>query len=715
VNRRRLALALARSAPLIVVGVAILVLGSVVAVLFLAAGQLHPVLRSIFVGSLTGFFVLPFGLLVVQVLRDLRAPSLANGAVIIERARARRLFEAVAAGASHLGLGEPRNLWISSGFEITAVARGRRYELVIGLPVLDVVDERELKALIAFELALSFSGDPVAAGAYRAGRRLAAIAGGFSNRSGVAPSIAIIVAAGCAALLDLPAVAKERLAFAQREASRLTSDTDLADARVRVSMYATHANEVFWPDIIARHAKNPEPPDAISQLRALSRSALAPEDRLRSFNLAKAELAMEDATIPAERTDTPRASDMLMREIAPALTEAFDKAWRASVADAWTKLHRDAAASLDELSRLETLYDQDRLTAPEAWRRLELIAAHRGEDIALPLFKDWVASNPGDARAALVTGRALLKAGSPEGSTLLRHAIDLDERYAVEACALLAQDLVAQGRADDAKPYVEQRDRTLAAQMAALAERVKDRSLKVLPHGLGEHELRSLTEHIGHFPMVSAVTLARRDVSLLPTYPCLVLGVRFSRSWRWLHGEKVRDVLGQLCAVPLEGQVIAFNLDSFRPPKELQGPPAVEIYRAPAIPRSVRLARWGRRAQNGLVAIGVGLVVLIVVLNRDCFPDCFADISAALVFGPIVVAVNVLLLSGAPDTAARRATAFVASAFFAGMLFFGGAFILLFPVAIVALLRAPMTRRTLTWVAGMGPLAFAIGWFVTRV
>ena len=491
-NRRRLALALARSAPLIVVGVAILVLGSVVGVLFLAAGQLHPVLRSIFVGSLTGFFVLPFGLLVVQVLRDLRAPSLANGAVIIERARARRLFEAVAAGASHLGLGEPRNLWISSGFEITAVARGRRYELVIGLPVLDVVDERELKALTAFELALSFSGDPVAAGAYRAGRRLAAIAGGFSNRSGVAPSIAIIVAAGCAALLDLPAVAKERLAFAQREASRLTSDTDLADARVRVSMYATHANEVFWPDIIARHAKNPEPPDAISQLRALSRSALAPEDRLRSFNLAKAELAMEDATLPAERTDTPRASDMLMREIAPALTEAFDKAWRASVADAWTKLHRDAAASLDELSRLETLYDQDRLTAPEAWRRLELIAAHRGEDIALPLFKDWVASNPGDARAALVTGRALLKAGSPEGSTLLRHAIDLDERYAVEACALLAQDLVAQGRADDAKPYVEQRDRTLAAQMAALAERVKDRSLKVLPHGLGEHELRSL-------------------------------------------------------------------------------------------------------------------------------------------------------------------------------------------------------------------------------
>ena len=139
-NRRRLALALARSAPLIVVGVAILVLGSVVGVLFLAAGQLHPVLRSIFVGSLTGFFVLPFGLLVVQVLRDLRAPSLANGAVIIERARARRLFEAVAAGASHLGLGEPRNLWISSGFEITAVRIGDPLVRCTGGVFVDDVD-----------------------------------------------------------------------------------------------------------------------------------------------------------------------------------------------------------------------------------------------------------------------------------------------------------------------------------------------------------------------------------------------------------------------------------------------------------------------------------------------------------------------------------------------------------------------------------------------
>jgi hypothetical protein len=718
VTKRRLvlALALARGGPLIVVAVALVTLAIVMALLVLAAAQLPSRLAATFVASLTAFFLLPFGILVVQILRALRAPSLANRAVLLERTRAPHLFERVAACAAQLRLREPRSLWISSGFEVTAVASAGRYDLVIGLPLLDLVDENELDALVAMELALSFAGDPLLARAYRAGRRLADLAAGITTRSGLARSIALIVAYWCSSLLDLRAIAKERNQFAQREAGRLATGASVAEARLRVSIYSLHANEAFWPDIVTRHAKNPEPPDAISQLRAFCRSPVAPENRVRLFNLAKAELDMGEATIPpADRTASLPASDTLIPEIAAALTEAFDKSWRASVADSWTQLHHEAAASLNDLERLEALHERDGLASSEAWQRLELIEIHRGEEVALPLFLDWVATHPKDGRAALFAGRALLKIGSPEGTALLKRAIDLDERYAIQACGLLAQDLVAQGRPDEATPYLEQRDKTLAEQQAALVERVRQRPMTVSPHGLGESELRALTEHIARFPMVSAVTIARRDVSLLPTFPCVVLGVHFSRTWRWWNGEKVRSILSALCEAPLEAQVIAFNLDSFRPPKELQRPPAVEIYRAPTVSRRVRVARWGRRAQRALVAIGVGIVVLIVVLHRDCFPDCFADTSALLIFGPIVVAVNALLLSGDPESTGQRAAAFVASAFFAGMLFFGGAFVLLFPVAIVALLRTPTTKRALTWVAGMGPLAFAIGWFVTTV
>ena len=73
------------------------------------------------------------------------------------------------------------------------------------------------------------------------------------------------------------------------------------------------------------------------------------------------------------------------------------------------------------------------------------------------------------------------------------------------------------------------------------------------------------------------------------------------------------------------------------------------------------------------------------------------------------------LLGGAPDTSARRAVAFVASAFFAGMFFFGGAWVLLLPVALIGLMRTPTSVRPMMWALGMGVPAFAMGWLVTTV
>jgi len=128
----------------------------------------------------------------------------------------------------------------------------------------------------------------------------------------------------------------------------------------------------------------------------------------------------------------------------------------------------------------------------------------------------------------------------------------------------------------------------------------------------------------------------------------------------------------------------------------------------------VRLAGWGRRAQLVLVASGILLIAVVGVINRDCFPGCW-DATAVFLLTPVIVAVNALLLCGAPDTSAQRAVAFVASAFFAGMFFFGGAWALLLPVALIGLMRAPTSVRPMMWALGMGVPAFAMGWLVTTV
>ena len=169
--------------------------------------------------------------------------------------------------------------------------------------------------------------------------------------------------------------------------------------------------------------------------------------------------------------------------------------------------------------------------------------------------------------------------------------------------------------------------------------------------------------------MVASATLARRAVTVFPTVPCIVLGVRFTRSWFWWNTEKVVTVLGQIADCPLPVQIVAANLSGAN---ELARPPAVEIYRAGAVARREQLTRWGRRSQRVLIGIGGFFLLWGAIANRGCFPECWTHVNAIVFFVPMIVAVNLLMFGGTPDTAARRAVAFVASTFFAGFLYANG-------------------------------------------
>ena len=126
------------------------------------------------------------------------------------------------------------------------------------------------------------------------------------------------------------------------------------------------------------------------------------------------------------------------------------------------------------------------------------------------------------------------------------------------------------------------------------------------------------------------------------------------------------------------------------------------------------LARWGRRSQIALLAIGIFFVLRASFNNRDCFPDCWLKPEAFFYLVPLIVAVNVLLLTGSPDTPARRAAAFLASLLFLSELLVSGWWTLFLPFAVVALFRTPATRRAITWTAGMAVPMLALGMIVGR-
>jgi hypothetical protein len=232
---------------------------------------------------------------------------------------------------------------------------------------------------------------------------------------------------------------------------------------------------------------------------------------------------------------------------------------------------------------------------------------------------------------------------------------------------------------------------------------------------LADHQVGTVVARLREFPDISSATLAAREVEHLASLPCIVIGVRFRAIWFWFNAEKVRALLSEIANVPLPMQFLVINLNAGgNAATTMSRAPAVEIYRAEPVPARVRLARWGRGAQLILAASGVFLIVVVGIINRDCFPGCW-DVSSFLLLGPVIVAVNALLFARAPDTAARRAVGFVSSAFFAGVFFFGGSFALLFPVAVMALMRTPTSVRSLMWAVGMGIPAFTLGWLVTTL
>jgi hypothetical protein len=714
-DRRRLAIAtyVAESGrPLtLIIGVAMFL--AVVGLALLAATQLPTGVRTSFVAALSGTFIVPFSYKVFQIYRAMRQPDFKAHSVGVDRAVGGRLYALVEETARALGVRAPSGIRMTMTFEYTVVARRDGYELVLGIGLLDALSPTELRALLATVIARHFTGDRLTARAFRCAARWATVlSSGVGSPNAGGANGAAVIAAGYMRLLDVEALASDREAHGREAARAVATPRDLESALARASIYASYAEEVFWPALIARHAGNEQPPDGISQLRVMCRTALPPEEWRRRLNRATAELKLFVDTIAAQEADLARAHASDLVETAPHLTRAFDQAWRIAIAETWSNVHRFAHADEMELNELERVSAERDLTEPETWRRLELIEARQGAGAALPHLLQWVDTHPSDAQGVFHAGRVALSLNGEHALALLERSGGLDVRYVAEAHRLTAGYLREQGREEEAAKAWERYEAAITDLQDGLTQRAKVATKgSLLPHGLRPHELTQLVDHLRRFPMVESAAIARCETSILPTIPLVLIGVRFKRSWFWWNTDKVGNLLAALAEAPLAAQVMAMNISGV---KALTRAPAVTIYRAPHIPRRDTFARWGRRSQVALIAIGVFFVLRASFLNRDCFPDCWLKPEAFFYLVPLIVAVNVLLLTGSPDTPARRAAAFLASVLFISELLFSGWWTLFLPFAVVALFRLPATRRAITWTAGMSLPMLALGMIVGR-
>ena len=689
----------------------VLVFGAVAGLILLTAGLLVPAVRTSFVALLSTVFAVPYAVKVAQVVRALRRPNARARGLKLERASAPRLYELIDETARRLGVRPPGGIWLTMGLDAKTIASGGEPDLLLGLPLLDAVSPDELRAIVAVVLARPFTGDGRTAAAYRAGMRWGEVlipAVQTPARAGA--NVAALVAVAWVWLLDFEHVAAAREEHARAAASGLTGERDVEAALTRVAVCESYVDEVFWPALVARHSANVEAPDAITQLRNAVHARMPDDEWQRRWNRARAELKLATIDPPTQDVDRPRASALV--DAAPVFTQAFDATWRAANAFNWTALQKGIGAQAAKLDELDAIASTRELTEREAWQRLLLREAREGTPAMLADLRAWAAAHPTDGPAQFQAGRALLSQQDESGIPLIEHAIVLDERYGVEGNALIAAYLRGRAREEEATDYWKRSEAAAKDLNKGLQARTKvAKNVTLRAHELGAKEVEQIAQRLRTFRGVKAATLARGETSILPTIPLLIIGIQWRRSAFWFTIESPGDVLARIANVSLPVQVVAVDAGKV---KSLRRSPATEIYRRPQLTKGESLARWGRRAQLVLVASGIFLIVVVGVLNRDCFPGCW-DATAVFLLAPVIVAVNALLLARSPDTSAQRAVAFVASAFFAGMYFFGGSFVLLVPVAATALMRTPTSVRPMIWAVGMAVPAFTLGWLVTTI
>ena len=717
VDRRRLAFAIFLTsrarllASLVFVAVFFAVIGLVA-----FAGSLLP-FRSgpSLVIPLTIFFGLPYIALVVETLRGLRRSALRDRAIRLGADPSGPLQAHIAQTAQRIRVPMPERIWVSYGFDLNPVSRGDRYDLVIGLALLDVLTADEFGAYLAVTLARAFGEDRLTARAYRSIQGWVDVALARPSQMGIGTVLAKVIALRCMGFLAADAVVASREAQARAPVARLWGETVLAAAMLRPAIYRSYADDVFWPELLKRHAANIEPPDAMSQHRAMCRSPLPTDESIRRLNSAAAELEMKveqesELARAVKREAWPPASETLASTLQAPLTLAFDMAWRTGITPGWAEMRAAVARSAAELASLEAAGAHGPLTEAQELRRLELIDERDGPARALPLYREWLERHPSNAMATLRTGYAALREHAPDGVALLERAMDLDPRFRAECCGLIAEELRAQGRESEALSYRGRQTAALTELEEALKARAKDKSSgSLIAPGLTVQEIETIVRHLQKFKMIVAATVARREVEQFPTIPCLVLAIRFDRWWSWMHSERIDRVLAEAADVPLPVQVLARKAS-----RKTSRAPAVEIYRVHPLTRAQRLARWGRRGQVALILISLFFVVRASFENRNCFPDCWLKPEAFLYLVPLILAINVFVVTGSPDTPTRRAAAFLASVTVVTVIIVTGWWTVFTPLPFVALLRVPTTRRSVVWTAALSAPAFVLGVLVAH-
>ena len=434
--------------------------------------------------------------------------------------------------------------------------------LMIGLPLLDVLNKHELRAVLAHEFA-HLGGRHARLGhwVYRLRRSWDNLFASQFNRPVYENEVSgRILLRSCLQWFwprfNAPAFVLSRSCeyMADSVAAEAAGPETIASALCRLDTYHDVLTEKFWPDLWQLAVKNEEPPaDVFHRIPAfirgkgvadlpllLGRSLQAVSDHADTHPcLADRVLALNPGFTPASllallnSIPLNSAARDLLGPAENTIRTDLNAIWRDQVRENW-KLSYSRGVSLDHrLRALETSVPSHVTADAETlWDKARVSIELHGDDPTEPLLRQVLELNPAHAFANFTLGRILLKRHQLEGEPLLERAIAENEDLLQPACDLLYDFHRARGDTARLAAIRERLDRHDAALASSLKERQEvTASDTFIPHTLTPSELTHLTTLLCSRPEIVHAWLAQKQLQYFTKQRLFLLCLEIHRPW----------------------------------------------------------------------------------------------------------------------------------------------------------------------------------------
>ena len=419
-----------------------------------------------------------------------------------------------------------------------------RNTLMLGLPLLLALPPEAARAVLAHEFGhLSSSTARFNARVYRLRARWETLRNALAEHGGLA-------LAGLRRFFDWYAPYYAAYGFpaaraneyeADAAAVRLTSPAAAAAALVATPLNAALADERFWPPLLARADREPQPPPAaFTALRQFFRDTLLDEadfrhrldrllaqdtDRTDTHPCLRERLAAIGAAPTRPGPLTHCAAEVWLGDALGPILADFDERWASEVTTAWQNRYRDRQEALAALAALESRPAAE-LTALDHWDLAMYTEKLRPAIDPLPLYRAYQALAPDDPDADFAIGRLLVERGEWAGLDHLERAAR-GRALLIPACNEAITFLRRSGDPQGAERWRERAEAHLDRELAAHAERTGlSRQDRLLPAALAPEWRAALRAQLRTQDGLRQVWIARKEVHVFPENPCYLMVVQ---------------------------------------------------------------------------------------------------------------------------------------------------------------------------------------------